>query len=245
MHSIDVDASIAQIRGGVSPPREQDDQACPATQSLTLETDANMSKTHGAFYSEAAVGDLDVLTADQVRFFGSASGRLDLRSYQAAFSAKSVVDTSPQSHASAEDLRQGRFNAFSQSLTTEALQNLSPDLVEHLIDLYFEWEQPWYQIVDEKLFRDSWRHNGRYFSPVLLCCIIAVASRYSDRPEVRSDPQDPNTAGLVFLEHAEALLHFDLKWPSITTVQSLAIMAIIYAVSIFEKSRTMMLHLSL
>ncbi|OMP86111.1 Nitrogen assimilation transcription factor nirA [Diplodia seriata] len=111
---------------------------------------------------------------------------------------------------------------------SSTLRDLSPELVEHLIDLYFEWEQPWYQVVDEALFRDSRQSNGRYFSPLLLYCILAVASRYSDRPEVRSDPQDPNTAGIIFLEHAEALLHFDLKWPSVTTIQSLAIMAVLY-----------------
>lgn len=102
----------------------------------------------------------------------------------------------------------------------------------HLIDLYFKWEQPWCQVVDESLFRQSKQTNGRYFSPLLLNCILAIASRYCDRPEVRSDPDDPNTAGRIFLDTAEVLLHFDLKWPSITTIQSLEIMAILYVVSI-------------
>lgn len=100
----------------------------------------------------------------------------------------------------------------------------------HLIDLYFKWEQPWCQVVDESLFRQSKQTNGRYFSPLLLNCILAIASRYCDRPEVRSDPDDPNTAGRIFLDTAEVLLHFDLKWPSITTIQSLEIMAIHYVV---------------
>lgn len=34
------------------------------------------------------------------------------------------------------------------------------------------------------------------------------------------------------LEHAEALIHFDFKWPSIAVIQSLAIMIIVYVVTL-------------
>ncbi|KXG51937.1 Transcription factor [Penicillium griseofulvum] len=114
--------------------------------------------------------------------------------------------------------------------STDSLEeSFIPDaLRSHLIDLYFEWEQPWFQMVNEKLFRESMICGGRYFSPLLLNCILALGSRYCDRIEVRSDPNDSNTAGKIFLDQAEKLLQNDLKWPKITTIQSLAIMGMAY-----------------
>lgn len=108
---------------------------------------------------------------------------------------------------------------------------VSEELQAHLIDLYFEWEQPWFQVVNEKLFRDSLVYGGRYSSPLLLTCILALGSRYCDRVEVRSDPADSNTAGRKFIERAERLVQNDLRWPKITTIQSLAIMGSVYIVS--------------
>ncbi|KAL3440313.1 fungal-specific transcription factor domain-containing protein [Aspergillus insuetus] len=119
-----------------------------------------------------------------------------------------------------------RLNRLCQEI--ESAPSISEELKEHLIALYFEWEQPWCQLVDEGLFRESMPNQGRYFSPLLLNCILAIASRYSNRPEVRSVPDDPNTAGQTFLEIAEVLLHFDLQSPSITTIQSLGILAMMY-----------------
>lgn len=101
----------------------------------------------------------------------------------------------------------------------------------HLLDLYFIWDNPWFQAVDEALFRDSKSNKGRYYSPLLLQCILACGSRYSDRAEARSDPDDANTAGRPFLDTIEALLHDELKRPNITTIQSLAILSIVYFVS--------------
>jgi hypothetical protein len=51
---------------------------------------------------------------------------------------------------------------------------------------------------------------------------------------VRSDPNDSNTAGKIFLDQAEKLLQNDLKWPKITTIQSLAIMGMAYIVSLMS-----------
>lgn len=126
----------------------------------------------------------------------------------------------------------GNNEAVEESLTPEY------GLRSHLIDLYFEWEQPWLQVVNEELFRDSMRSGGRYFSPLLLNCILALGSRYCDRIEVRSDPNDSNTAGKIFLERAERLIQNDLRWPKITTIQSLAIMGMAYIVSLIPQTFT-------
>jgi hypothetical protein len=104
-----------------------------------------------------------------------------------------------------------------------------------LIDLFFTWEQPFNQAVDERMFRQSRHSNGKWSSPLLLNCMLCIGSRHSDRAEVRTDPQDPNTAGRVFLEKAEVLLHFDLKSPSLTTIQAVVILTTAYCVSISIK----------
>lgn len=127
------------------------------------------------------------------------------------------------------------------SQAVDSTLEISKELQEHLVSLYFEWEQPWFQLVDETLFRESWNENGRYCNPLLLNCIFALGSRYSDRTEVRSNLEDPNTAGQLFLELAEVLLHFDLKSPSIITIQSLAMMAILYVVSSGIKLRFLLI----
>ena len=125
-----------------------------------------------------------------------------------------------------------RRNLSSQLHALQEESQVSEELESHLISLYFEWEQPWCQVVDERLFRHSRETNGRYYSLLLLNCILAIGSRYCDRPEVRSEPDEPNTAGRIFLETAEVLLYFELKWPSITTIQSLSILAVFYVVGI-------------
>lgn len=109
--------------------------------------------------------------------------------------------------------------------------DIESDLQAHLIDLYFTWQNPWTPIVDEDLFRQSETLRSRYFSPLLLNCILAAGSRYSDRTEVRSDPQDTTSAGRLFLKKAERLLHYELRWPNLTTIQALSILVGVYVVS--------------
>lgn len=110
-------------------------------------------------------------------------------------------------------------------------ENYPEDLTNELIDLFFEYQNPWCQIVDEKLFRQSMKTKGRYYSPCLLNCILALGSRYTDRIDVRLRPEDQNSAGKPFLQKAEVLLHKDMKRPSITTIQSMSILVGVYVVS--------------
>ncbi|KAL1614293.1 hypothetical protein SLS54_009860 [Diplodia seriata] len=221
LHAIDLEASVVQLSARTS---ERKEVLTAASETPSLAVNETCTDAEGSLSNRSGGGN-------EAHFFGPTSGRLELQSPEDASPAPGNVlgqNDGNGPNSTIEHQSQQRFNTHSEVLMSSTLRDLSPELVEHLIDLYFEWEEPWYQVVDEALFRDSRQSNGRHFSPLLLYCILAVASRYSDRPEVRSDPQDPNTAGIIFLEHAEALLHFDLKWPSVTTIQSLAIMAVLY-----------------
>jgi len=110
---------------------------------------------------------------------------------------------------------------------------IDADLQAELINLYFIWQNPWFPVLDESLFRkDFCKGSGRYISPLLLYCVLSVGCRFSERPEIRSDPHDPNTAGNQLLEEAESLLHYDLLSPSLTTIQAVAIMIYLYVVSV-------------
>lgn len=238
LHSIDLEASLAHIGTTKSGAQQTDSEHSPVVSTSTLDLDLapDQSGAKGSFASEEPPGYSGIRAGVEVQFFGPTSGRLEFDSPEPEHVVSQNESTAGEEPRSLRHASREHFNAYCQSLTSQALQSLAPEIVEQLIDLYFEWEQPWFQVVDEGLFRDSRQHDGRYFSPLLLCCIIAIASRYSDSPELRSDPNDANSAGIMFLEHAEVLLHFELKWPSITTIQSLAIMAILHVVSRHQAS---------
>jgi hypothetical protein len=113
------------------------------------------------------------------------------------------------------------------------LSHIDEDLQAELIDLYFIWQNPWFPVLNEHLFREHLQQSsGRYFSPLLLTCVLAAGSRFSKSIEIRTDPLDPDTAGDQLVTEAELLLHFDLKSPTLTTIQAVAIMIYLYIVSL-------------
>ncbi|KAL5610610.1 hypothetical protein FOBRF1_006727 [Fusarium oxysporum] len=227
LHQIDIDTSIAQITAQ----KPESDAELPRGCQLLPPSDRESQKdSESASYRQPASGDPAYGECD-APFFGATSGRLELptrpdaglRSYS---NNPHILKSPDKLEITTQNYIQKPVSLDPQPLAQDLIK--STELHEHLIDLYFAWEQPWLQVVDEALFRDSRRSNGRYHSALLLDCIMALASRYSNRPEVRSDPRDPNTAGMAFIQSAEARLQGELKWPRITTVQSLAIMAIFY-----------------
>lgn len=109
-----------------------------------------------------------------------------------------------------------------------ALITVPNELEEHLLDLYWRWQNPWNYIVDKRTFLRSRRglDDGRYCSPLLLSAIFAISARYSDRPELRTIAHDPSTSGNAFCEQAKILLLYETEAPSVTTVQAAAILAL-------------------
>ena len=66
--------------------------------------------------------------------------------------------------------------------------------------------------------------SGPYFSKLLLNAIYFGASKFSNRPEVRRDPNDVRTAGWTFRMRVKELLGSALDRSEITTIQALLIM---------------------
>ncbi|KAL1874422.1 hypothetical protein VTK73DRAFT_299 [Phialemonium thermophilum] len=155
----------------------------------------------------------------EARHFGPTSGRLDIQK---------LHDDSDAGRNQLEARRAIDQRTKARPRPLERANHIPKELESHLLDIYFSWEQPWCQVVDEGLFRASKETGGRFYSPLLLNSILSVASRHSDRIEVRSDPEDPETAGRAFLETAETLLPLEMKYPGITTLQALAILGTVY-----------------
>lgn len=112
--------------------------------------------------------------------------------------------------------------------------DISEELKSELVTLYFTWQNPWLLVIDEGLYRESLKTGGRYWSPLLENCILALGSRFTDNTEVRAHPDDTNSAGQFFFERAEVYLSYELKYPSITTIQSLFLLSMLSVVSLIQ-----------
>ncbi|KAI9162840.1 FAD-containing monooxygenase EthA [Paramyrothecium foliicola] len=159
-------------------------------------------------------GQLSFTNDGQIRYFGSLSNYNLLHGRM-----NEVPGTRPAATADWDP---------SAPLMTRNGSMVSFELQSHLLDLYWRWQNPWSFIVHKEAFIQDYLHDksGKYCSPMLLFSIFAVASRYSDRVEIRSDPDNSKTAGLEFGECAKAYLQQESEAPTLTTVQSVALLAL-------------------
>lgn len=98
--------------------------------------------------------------------------------------------------------------------------------VDHLLNLYFCWVHPFYQLFARDLFLHDMIHGKTEFcSALLFNALLSLACHYSDRSIARIDPQDSNTAGDSFFAEAKRLLE-KAETPSLTTIQALGIMSV-------------------
>ena len=97
-------------------------------------------------------------------------------------------------------------------------------LIKQLVDLYFSWSHSFWVVFPKHLFLHDMKYGRtQHCSSILVNAVLAFGCLYSDRPEARTNPADPRTAGDHFFAEAKRLL--ELEGPCVTTVQALAIMA--------------------
>jgi hypothetical protein len=98
---------------------------------------------------------------------------------------------------------------------------VDPELGMHLLSLHWNRQHHSFLITYRPAFMRDMATNGPYFSKLLLNAIYFGASKFSNRPEVRKDPDDARTAGWTFRMRVKELLGSALDRSEITTIQAL------------------------
>ncbi|GAA89223.1 Zn(II)2Cys6 transcription factor [Aspergillus luchuensis IFO 4308] len=160
----------------------------------------------------------------EMRYFGPTSGRLGFQDLPSSGGNRETSQHDPQADAALNSID----DYLDLTAPSPMIDEIPISLQNELINLYFTWEQPWYPIVDETLFRESMSSLGKYWSPLLHYSILALGSRYSDSLQVRLDSNDSNSAGLEFLSRAKSLLHLEMENPTLVTIQALGVIGMVY-----------------
>ncbi|KAF5555731.1 nitrogen assimilation transcription factor nit-4 [Fusarium mexicanum] len=160
------------------------------------------------------LGALNIGEDGQIHYFGSRSNFSLLKNSPVASSTVSSRDLQKQAADTLDQL----------NLRVE----VSEELRNHLLDLFWGWQNTWQYLVVKELFLEDLyiTHSGRYASPLLLSAVLALAARYSDRIELRTDPLDQNTAGNALAEQAKMILFYESQAPKVTTVQATALLGL-------------------
>lgn len=112
-----------------------------------------------------------------------------------------------------------------------------PELIIHLINMYFSWHYTYFTTLSKSLFyRDfllgkppqDTRRKTEYCTPLLVNAMLALGCHFTSWPAARADPQDSATAGDHFFKEAKRLIleNDEHENPRLSTVQALALMSV-------------------
>ena len=122
-------------------------------------------------------------------------------------------------------------------LTSWTTVTTDPDLVRHLINMYFCWHYSFFTTLSKHLFMKEFqqgkppptsRRKTEYCTPLLVNAMLALGCHFTSWPAARAVRDDSATAGDHFFKEAKRLiLEDDLhEVPALTTVQALALMSV-------------------
>ncbi|KAJ5761528.1 hypothetical protein N7533_003567 [Penicillium manginii] len=124
-----------------------------------------------------------------------------------------------------------RINGYDSNSAdrVDADREVPPALEEHLINLYFSWQDPSFHVVDRKLYEDAkekWfaMEDTSLYSEALRNAMCAIGCAF----ETRFHPSFvtfPKTLVDFFGDRARSLLEAELDFPSVATVQAMVILS--------------------
>lgn len=105
-------------------------------------------------------------------------------------------------------------------------ETLDPALHSELLDLYFTYCNCYTAFIDQTAFQQACVSKTRspIYSHFLHLAILAIGAHLSRRPELRSDFDDPGTAGIGFQLEAMQLLDAEIDNPRPTTALGLTLL---------------------
>ncbi|KAI8965847.1 fungal-specific transcription factor domain-containing protein [Daldinia sp. FL1419] len=111
-----------------------------------------------------------------------------------------------------------------------------PDVVKHLLDMYFNWHYPYFTTLSRTLFyRDFLKGRSNippnkiaYCSPLLVNTMLALGCHFTDVACAFATAGDSWTKGDHFFAEAKRLIvdNDEYEKPRLTTVQALALMSV-------------------
>ncbi|KAJ9612131.1 hypothetical protein H2200_003728 [Cladophialophora chaetospira] len=96
-------------------------------------------------------------------------------------------------------------------------------MAKHLLDLHWNRQHYAFLLTYRPAVMGGLVDGGPYVNKLLLNAIYYSSCLYSDRTELRSDPDDPSTAGLRFYDRLRSLLVDEIVNPSIPTATALVL----------------------
>jgi len=103
---------------------------------------------------------------------------------------------------------------------------IAGELALHLLDLHWNRAHHTFLLTYRPAVMRDLLHGGPYCSEFLLTALFAVTAKYSERLELRTNPNDPTTAGKTFLDRCDELIARDhlLCKSSIPTISGLVML---------------------
>ncbi|KAH8812462.1 fungal-specific transcription factor domain-containing protein [Xylogone sp. PMI_703] len=195
------DSILQQLRDGET--LEKIAQRLPSRQSGSVETRTSTNSPAKSIGSSTK----SVLT--DLRSLGDRPGS-DIRVIEASGSFQDGMQTLPSHNP----------HAWSTVIN-------DPELVEHLIALYFCWEYPSLSSLSKEHFMQDFEvGRQRYCSPLIVSIMCALGCRFSDRPIVSEISPTGQDLGSQFYDEAYALWETERIDPSLTTIQATVLMSL-------------------
>jgi len=112
-----------------------------------------------------------------------------------------------------------------------------PELVVHLLNMYFTWHYTYFTTLSKSLFYKDFmygrppshaRRKTHYCTPLLVNAMLALGCHFTSHRGARQNPEDSATAGDHFFKEAKRLIleNDEHERPRLTTVQALALMSV-------------------
>lgn len=129
------------------------------------------------------------------------------------------------------------YNQQENPITSWTSVTDDPELVVHLLNMYFTWHYTFFTTLSKTLFyRDfmlgkpptSTRRKTQYCTPLLVNAVLALGCHFTSHVGGRDVPEDSATAGDHFFREAKRLImeNDEHEKPRLTTVQALALMSV-------------------
>lgn len=163
------------------------------------------------------IGTLKIAGDGHLRFYGATSNL-------------NLIDVSATQQRQRPDARTVRHDGQDILNHLRVGQPVDQALEDHLVELYFTWQNPSIYVVDKEMYmtaRSKWRNefdDTPFYSEVLTNAMCAIGSAF----EARYHPTFitfPKSLAEFFADRAKALLEIELDSPCVATVQALVLMS--------------------